>query len=111
MNSMPSIAMRATQKNKMSKPVMSRLGGENLARSGVWSGQPRVEKGQRPLLNQVSSTSVSWRSLAEPHCGHVLGSSRATVMCLFSQYQAGTRWPHQSWCEMHQSRMLYIHSL
>ncbi len=37
--------------------------------------------------------------------------SRVTVsLPQASQYQAGMRWPHQSWREMHQSWMLPIHS-
>jgi len=77
----------------------------------VLVGQPRVEKGQSPELNQVSSTSVSCVSCPDPQRGQVVGASRATMASLHSpQYHAGTRWPHQSWREMHQSRMLYIHS-
>lgn len=33
--------------------------------SGVSSGHPKTEKGKRPLLNQVSSTSGSWSSLKD----------------------------------------------
>src|ERR1044071_8258207 len=43
-----------------------------------------------------------------PHLLHALGVSRATVMPPQLQYQAGMRWPHHSWREMHQSRMLVI---
>src|SRR5207237_9731302 len=84
-------------------------------RSAVWAlpppSQPSVENGQRPLENHVSSTSVSWRRSAELQRGQAVGVSRATMISLHSpQCQAGMRWPHQSWREMHQSRMLYIHS-
>jgi hypothetical protein len=54
--------IRATQKKMMSKPVTSTRGRvEGLSRS-VSSGQPRVLKGHSAELNQVSSTSSSWRS-------------------------------------------------
>src|SRR5579871_4666981 len=79
--------------------------------SGVSSGQPSVESGHSPELNHVSSTSVSCSIAAEPQCEQVVGVSRATVIFLqLPQFHAGTRWPHQSCREMHQSRMLYIHS-
>ncbi len=69
------------------------------------SGQPRVEKGHRPLENQVSSTSSSCRSSVAPHSAQALGSCLATVTCPFGQYHAGIRCPHQSWRDTHQSRM------
>src|SRR5581483_1874832 len=57
-------------------------------------------------LNQVSSTSGSRSSWSPPHFGHVVGSSRETMTSpQLWQYQAGMRWPHQSWREMFQSRM------
>src|SRR5258706_7460953 len=47
----------------------------------------------------------------DPHLEHASGVSRATVTLLQSaQCHAGMRCPHQSWREIHQSRMLYIHS-
>ena len=73
------------------------------------SGQPSVEKGQSAELNQVSSTSGSWVMFLEWQHSHSVASSFETVTCpQSSQYQAGMRWPHQSWREMHQSRTLYI---
>src|SRR3990167_6598354 len=45
---------------------------------------------------------------ALPQVLHVVGVVRATVIAPHSQYQAGIRWPHHSWREMHQSRMLFI---
>src|ERR1700676_4892206 len=46
---------------------------------------------------------------ADPQCAQALGASRATVIFRQSaQCQAGMRWPHQSWREMHQSRMFSI---
>src|ERR1035438_10599442 len=75
------------------------------------SDLPRVEKGQRALENQVSRTSVSWLRLRDAQRGQRSGVSRATTISKhWAQCQAGMRWPHQSWREMHQSRMLYIHS-
>src|SRR5687767_8728615 len=70
-----------------------------------------VEKGHKPELNHVSSTSVSCTRSAEPQREHDAGVSRATTISRhLRQCHAGMRWPHQSWREMHQSRMLYIHS-
>ena len=40
-------------------------------RSSVWSGQPRLEKGTSQELNQVSSTSSSWRT-GPPQPGQTL---------------------------------------
>ena len=76
--------------------------------SGVDSGQPRVEKGQSPEENQVSSTSGSWRT-GPPHVGHAARSVRDTwALPSLSQYQTGMRCPHHSWREMHQSWMFSI---
>src|ERR1700741_2651159 len=70
-----------------------------------------VENGQSAELNHVSSTSESCVSFDEPHFVHFAGVSRATMIALQSpQYHAGMRCPHQSCREMHQSRMLRIHS-
>src|ERR1700726_1995792 len=70
-----------------------------------------VENGHSAELNHVSSTSGSCVSLPEPHFVHFDGVSRATMISSQSpQYQAGIRCPHQSWREMHQSRILRIHS-
>ena len=44
------------------------------ARSSVSSGQPSVENGHRPELNQVSSTSVSCTSSSEPQRGQARAS-------------------------------------
>lgn len=53
--------IRATQKNRMSIPVSSRVVGKNALKSS-WStsGQLNTENGNSPELNQVSSTSSSW---------------------------------------------------
>src|SRR5258706_13360517 len=70
-----------------------------------------VEKGQSAELNHVSSTSGSCVNLLEPHFVHFAGTWRATIISLQSpQYHAGMRCPHHSCREMHQSRMLRIHS-
>ena len=70
------------------------------------SGQPRVEWGHKPELNQVSSTSGSCSSLAEPQAAQLVGSSTVTVKWSQSpQYQTGIRCPHHSWRLIHQSRM------
>ena len=54
------------------------------------SGQPSVENGHRPELNQVSSTSVSCSSSVEWQCGQTAGVSRATViLSQLRQCQAG----------------------
>jgi hypothetical protein len=57
--------------------------------------------------NQVSSTSSSCRT-APPQAGQAVRSVRLTLIRAqrsLSQYHTGIRWPHQSWREMHQSRM------
>src|SRR4029078_11036030 len=74
----------------------------------LFSGQPRVENGHSADENQVSRMSPSWRRLPLLHVGHAVGSWRATITSPHSQYQAGMRWPHHSWREMHQSLMLVI---
>src|ERR1700739_3480228 len=90
---------------------MSKLVGKYLRKSGVSSGQPIVEKGQSAELNQVSSTSGSCVNFPEPHLEHAFGAPPATMISLQSrQYHAGIRCPHQSCREIHQSRMLRIHS-
>ena len=76
--------------------------------SRVSSGQPSVENGHSAELNQVSSTSSSWRSDVAPQVPHAAGAARATVMCSSGQNHAGMRCPHHSWREMHQSLMLVI---
>ena len=82
--------MRATQKKIISYPVTSTLVGKNRLRSGVSSGQPSVEKGQRAELNHVSSTSGSWRICVLRQCGHVVRSVRLTLISpQSSQYHAG----------------------
>src|SRR4030095_1664318 len=101
----PSIAMRATQKKMMSKPVTSTEVGYHVRRYDVSSGQPSVEKGHRPEENQVSRTSGSWRS-GPLHFGHAVRSTRETwTEPSLSQYQAGMRWPHHSCREMHHRRL------
>src|SRR4051794_124029 len=56
----PIIIIRATQKKMMSCPVSITEVGYHVSSSLVFSGQPRVENGHSPELNQVSSTSGSW---------------------------------------------------
>src|SRR5438552_18964465 len=47
--------------------------------------------------------------LADPQWAHTFGVCRATVISLQpAQCQAGMRCPHQSWREMHQSRIFSI---
>jgi hypothetical protein len=79
-----------------------------LASAGVSSGQPRVENGQSPEENQVSSTSGSRESALPLHFGQLAGASSATITSPHAQCQAGIWWPHQSWRLMHQSWMLRI---
>src|SRR3989442_14049152 len=102
------MAMRATQKKRMSNPVTSTEVGKYARSSGVSSGHPIVEKGHRPEENHVSSTSGSWRT-APPQLGHAARSVRETwTVSQRSQYQAGILGPHQSWREMHQGRVVSI---
>ena len=74
------------------------------------SGQPSVENGHSPELNHVSKMSGScWSSAAgRPQTAQASGpaSSDDTVTWPSGQYQAGMRWPHHSWRETFQSRML-----
>ncbi|MNZ76047.1 hypothetical protein D3C78_945420 [compost metagenome] len=72
--------IRATQKKMMSKPVTSTSVGWKVFRNSVCCGQPRVEKVHRPELNQVSSTSSSWRRTASPRLclARTSASSRPT---------------------------------
>ena len=107
--------IRATQKKMMSKPVTSALEGRNSSnpRSAMAasSGQPRVLNGHSAEENQVSSTSLSWRSgtsAASPERARASASSRPTWMLPASSYQAGIRWPHQSWRLIVQSWMFSI---
>src|ERR1700686_5002447 len=103
------MAIRATQKNKMSYPVISKLVGEYFSKSAVLSGHPSVENGHSPELNHVSSTSGSCFNSLEPHFAHFAGSSRATITSLhFPQYPAGIRCPHQSCRESVQSLIFLI---
>ena len=55
----PSITMRATHRKMISPPVIIVCEGYQQLSSSVVSGQPRIEKGQMPLENQVSSVSGS----------------------------------------------------
>ena len=56
----------------------------------------------------MSRTSGSWVT-GPPQRGHAVRSVRDTCMePSRPQYQAGIRWPHQSWREMHQVRMFSI---
>ena len=76
------------------------------------SGQPSVENGHRPELNQVSKMSGSWVSsdAGRAHTSQAGGpaGSAVTVTWPSGQYQAGIRWPHHSWRETFQSRMPVI---
>jgi hypothetical protein len=110
------MTMRATQKKMMSKPVTSTDDGRNRSMSFVCSGQPSVEKGTSADENHVSSTSSSRFSLPVYASSSSLGcaSARRARDVRFrrsSPYQAGMRWPHHSWREMHQSWMLFSHWL
>ena len=73
------------------------------------SGQPSVENGHSPELNQVSKMSGSWVSSAagRPQASQAPGPAVAglTVTWPSGQYQAGIRWPHQSWRLTFQSRI------
>ena len=78
-NSRPIITIRATQRKMMSRAVTSTSVGYQARSSGVSSGQPSVANGHRAELNQVSSTSSSWRS-SPPHFPHRSGGSVATIV-------------------------------
>jgi hypothetical protein len=73
------MTIRATQKKMMSKPVTSTDEGRKALRSGVSSGQPRVENGTSADENQVSSTSASRRS-ARGDAGGGLGDGSSSVL-------------------------------
>ena len=73
------IIMRATQKNRMSKPVTRTLVGNHFRSSLVSSGQPMVEKGHSAEENQVSRTSSSWCSSVLPHLEQQWGASSSTI--------------------------------
>ncbi len=83
------MTMRATQKKMMSKPVTSVALGRKIRSwlqsatispfsflTGPSAGQPRVENGHSAELNQVSSTSSSWRSSPT---GSVVAWARASA--------------------------------
>src|SRR5579883_3418789 len=108
MNQQPIMIMRATQKKRMSKPVISSDVGYNTSRSRVASGQPRAVNGSSAEENQVSSTSVSCSRFAPPHFEQLAGASRATINPPHAQRHAGMRCPHHNCRDMHQSWMLYI---
>ena len=79
------MTMRATQKKMMSKPVTSTLVGRKSSkprsRIASASGQPSVLKGHSADENQVSSTSLSWRSATSspmPPRARASASSRPT---------------------------------
>src|SRR5260370_18852971 len=117
--------MRASQKNRMSYPLMSNVVGEKARRSEVSPGQPSVESGHRPELNHVSSTSGSCSSFSPPHFEHFSGGlagtawpstiatreSRAGIIPPQGPCQIGIRWPHPSSREMHQSPTLASQSI
>ena len=72
-----------------------------------------AERGERPEreLNQVSRTSVSWRSSPSTFPQRPGSALRPTIVSSHaSQYQTGIRCPHQSWREMHQWRISRIQS-
>ena len=71
--------------------------------SGVSSGQPSVENGQRPDENHVSSTSGSWRTAAALRARGEVSCARRAWSRPCRSTTPGIRWPHQSWREMHQS--------
>ena len=108
---MPSMTMRATQKNRMSKPVMSSEVGiescEVLGLVGPAERGERPEAGAEPGVEHVGIL-LEVRRAAARAGGR--GFARDDDFAASRQCQAGMRWPHQSWREMHQSRMLYIHS-
>ncbi len=88
MRLMDIMIMRATQKKRMSRPVSSSAPGKKRCRSSPPVGQPKTEKGKRPLENQVSSTSSSCKGAQQSipgstswiscgfwtlHCTHAAG--------------------------------------
>ena len=56
----------------------------------------------------MSRTSSSWVRSCWPHSATSLRLDSAAVACPSGLYQTGMRCPHQSWREMHQSRMFSI---
>ncbi len=67
-----------------------------------------VANGHSADENQVSSTSGSRSSAAEPQVAQAAGSSSSTVSWPSGQYQTGIWCPHQSWRETHHGRMWSI---
>ncbi len=84
MKCMESMIIRATQKKMMSYAVTRTVVGNQKSSSSVSSGQPRVLKGHRPELNQVSSTSGDWTSPDRWQTGQSVGASRETIHCRHS---------------------------
>jgi hypothetical protein len=70
--------MRATQKKRMSNPVMSTEEGRNTSRSFVFSGQPSDVNGTSAEENHVSSTSSSRFRALPPALLRASSSLRAT---------------------------------
>ena len=80
--------------------------GANDSRAMVDEGAP-VPEGDYPKL--LARSPLLADVLPQP--GQTVGSVSSTMsMPHSSQVQTGMRCPHQIWREMHQSRMLYIHS-
>src|SRR5258706_1657512 len=77
------MTMRVTQRVMISRAVTRSVVGFQVFNADLGfeisegSGQPRVERGQRPLENQVSRTSGSWvKSLWRNESGSGSGSLR-----------------------------------
>ena len=108
-NSSLAIIILLIQKKMMSYAETRVFVWKNLSKSGVFSGQPRVENGQSQEENQVSRTSVSCFKLWLWHFGHSVASSLDTIISpQSSQYHTGILCPHQSWREIHQSLIVSI---
>ena len=86
--------MRATQKKRISYAGLHHAGRVERRRSGVSSGQPRVENGHSPEENHVSRTSVSCRARTRSALGQKRTlSSSVTIIWPSGQYHAGCGGP------------------
>src|SRR5660398_275826 len=108
--SKPIIIILDTHRKIISLAVESTEVGQKESSSFVSLGHPKVTKGQRAELNQVSRTSSSCLS-SPPQSGHKSGASSVTTTPSHdSQYQTGRRCPHHSWRLRHHGRIFRIQS-
>ena len=77
-----------------------------------WSLEEGLSLGELEQLQGLLDDREAWRSSAPPQPSQRSGCSTsgggAVTTSQSPQYQTGMRWPHQSWREMHQSRIFSI---